>query len=294
MLVIKMKRVLVYLLCLSLLPLLGCVNKADKVDIVATTLPVWEFTQRLCKGTELRVERLVTEDVACLHDYTLKTEQMRLLESADLIIINGAGLEEFLKDALLGRNAVDASRGISLAACEHHPGEHDGHTHDEDPHIWLSPVNARHMSENIYAGLCLKYPQYIDNFEANLADLTRDLDALQAYGELQLQDLSCRELLTFHDGFHYLADSFGLSVVETVEEESGSEASAQTLIHLIGVVNNHYLPSIFTDTNGSISAAQVISRETGATIYTLDMAMAGNSYFDAMYQNIDTLKEALQ
>ena len=38
----------------------------------------------------------------------------------------------------------------------------------------------------------------------------------------------------------------------------------------------------------------VLNRETGAKIYTLDMAMAGNSYFDAMYHNIDTIKEALE
>ena len=43
-----------------------------------------------------------------------------------------------------------------------------------------------------------------------------------------------------------------------------------------------------------VSAAGVISSETGAELVALDMAMAGNSYFEAMYHNIDTLKEALQ
>ena len=78
-----------------------------------------------------------------------------------------------------------------------------------------------------------------------------------------------------------------------MEEESGSEASARELIHLIEITNHHNLPAIFTETNGSPSAAQVISRETGAKIFTLDMAMSGESYFEAMYHNIYTVKEAL-
>ena len=84
-----------------------------------------------------------------------------------------------------------------------------------------------------------------------------------------------------------------VTILEAVEEESGSEASAQELKHLIGVVRENDLPAIFTERNGSTSAAGVISRETGVTVYSLDMAMAGDSYFDAMYRNIDTIKEAL-
>ena len=79
-----------------------------------------------------------------------------------------------------------------------------------------------------------------------------------------------------------------------MEEESGSEASAKELIHLIEEVKHHALPAIFTEKSGSVSAAQIIARETGCGLYTLDMAMASGSYFDAMYHNINTVKEALQ
>ena len=78
-----------------------------------------------------------------------------------------------------------------------------------------------------------------------------------------------------------------------MEEESGSEASAKELIQLITLTREHNLPAIFTEQNGSTSAADILSRETGAKEYILDMAMAGDSYFDAMYRNIDTIKEAL-
>ena len=66
------------------------------------------------------------------------------------------------------------------------------------------------------------------------------------------------------------------------------------LIELIRMTRDHDLPAIFTEANGADSAARIISAETGAEIFILDMAMAGDSYFDAMYHNIDTLKEALE
>ena len=150
------------------------------------------------------------------------------------------------------------------------------------------------MAQNICQGLSQEFPQYRDIFEKNLPDLLADLQDLQDYGEEQLEDLSCRELITFHDGFAYFAQAFDLHIAQAVEEESGSEASAQELIALCNLVRSRRLPALFTERRGSTSAAGIIGRETGASVYTLDMAMAGDSYFAAMYQNIDTLKEALQ
>ena len=63
---------------------------------------------------------------------------------------------------------------------------------------------------------------------------------------------------------------------------------------IIGMVREHEITAIFTEANGSGSAASIISAETGAKVYTLDMAMSGDSWLDAMYHNIDTLKEALE
>ena len=82
--------------------------------------------------------------------------------------------------------------------------------------------------------------------------------------------------------------------LDAIEEESGSEASARELIHLIEEVEYHQLPAVFIEKSGSSSAADIISRETGCSVFTLDMAMSGESYFDAMYHNIDSVKEALQ
>lgn len=285
-----MKNRLIMLLCvLMLLSISGCAAP-QRADIAATTLPVYEFTNRLCLGTDLTVVQLITEPVSCLHDYTLQVDQMQVISSADMVIISGAGLEEFMSDALSSAaQLVDASTGIDL-----HDSHHHDHHDESDPHIWLSPENAKAMAQTICQSLCKKYPQHRTQFTNNLNLLIADLDDLQAYGESALSQLCYRELVTFHDGFSYFAESFDLHIIKAVEEESGSEASAQTLIELIDLVQSHHLPAIFTETNGATSAASIISAETGTSIFTLDMAMSGNSYFESMYRNIDTLQEALQ
>lgn len=289
------KRILLLMLAAMLLS--GCAKAQPRAQIAATTLPVYEFTTRLCEGTGLTVTQLVTEAVSCLHDYSLNVRQVRSVEAAELIVISGAGLEGFMDDLLQDKPVVDSSAGIALIEGGHHhehdEDPHEEHLHEEDPHIWLSPANAKHMAQNIAAGLSDRYPQYAPTFEHNLASLLQELDTLETYAEDALSSLQCRELVTFHDGFAYLADSFGLTILEAVEEESGSEASAAELIHLIREVRRHQLPAVFTESLGSVSAAQIISAETGAAVFELDMAMYGESYFDAMYRNINTLKGAL-
>ena len=277
--------------------LYGCASQPE-AQIAATTLPVYELTERLCEGTDLSVARLVTESVSCLHDYALNVRQVRAVEAAEVVVISGGGMEEFMEDLLEDRQTIDASRGITLLEPEeHHHGEegsHEGHDHEQDPHIWLSPVHAMTMAENICAGLTAQYPQYAGEFDRNLEALTAELEVLHAYGEAELADLSSRDLITFHDGFAYLADCYGLRILRAVEEESGSEASAAELIELIEEVEHHRVPAIFTEVNGSVSAAGIIARETGISVHTLDMAMGSQGYFEAMYHNIDTLKEALE
>lgn len=290
-----MKRLLVLLIAVAVVfGFCCCATTEHEVTVVATTLPVYEFTTRLCDGTDIQVTQLITENISCLHDYTLQVSQMKAVEQADTVILSGAGLEAFMEEIFADKATIDASTDISLI-CDHHSGdEHDDHHHQEDPHIWLAPGNAKIMTKNICHGLSQLYPQYADIFDKNRVDLFADLDKLQQYGYQSLSKCKGSELLTFHDGFGYLAQAFDLKILRAIEEESGREASAAELIELCTLVNEHDLPAIFTEINGSTSAAEIISRETGAKIYQLDMAMGAGGYFAAMYHNIDTLKEALE
>ena len=293
----KIAAILILAMLLSLCP--GCAGNPP-AQIAATTMPVYCFTQWLCRGTGLSVVQLVTEEVSCLHDYTLTVSQMKTIESAQLVILSGAGLEEFMEEALESAQCVaDASEGIALleGGCHHH--EEDGHAHEHshehetDPHIWLDPDNAQIMARNICLALVRQYPEHRAIFEENLASLSGEIDSVKEYAHAQLSGLTSREIITFHDGFTYLAHAFDLEILEAIEEESGSEPSAQELIALIETVEHHDVAAIFTEANGSSSAASVISRETGVPVFVLTMAMSGGSWFDCMYRNIDTLKEAL-
>ena len=291
-----MKKITVLFLAAFLcIALSGCEQPSQGIEIAATTLPVYEFTAALCEGTNIHVSRLITEEVSCLHDYSLQAKQMKTAENADRIIISGAGLEDFLNDVLTDSSKlIDASRNIEIHCGETAHQEHEGHNHEQDAHIWLDPRNAKMMAANICEQLSAAYPQHTETFSNNLLVLNEKFDNLIAYANKELSALTCRELITFHDGFSYMAVAFDLTILHAIEEESGSEVSAEELIEMINIVSEHKIPAIFTEKNSSGAAASIIANETGIRTYVLDMAMSGDSYFTAMYHNLDTLKEALQ
>ena len=289
-----MKRILSFFLAgILLLLCAACAPKERQPDIVATTMPVYTFATALCEGTPLQVGQLVNESISCLHDYTLTVKHMKTLENAALVIISGGGLEDFLEDAIPeDKPVIDASENIHL----HHMEETHSHEHhhDSDPHFWLSIESAEQMATTIYQSLKDKYPIYSDQFDQNMGALQTKFNTLHEYAETNLSELSQRQIITFHDGFSYMAEEFGLSILKSIEEESGNEASAKDLIEICGLVSENALPAIFVEINGSSSAATIIAKETGVKIYCLDMAISGEDYFAAMYNNINTLKEALE
>lgn len=291
------KRLLPIFVALLFCAVTGCNKPNNTPQIAATTLPVYEFTSQLCNGTDICVSQLINENVSCLHNYTLQVNQMRTIESVQVLILSGAGLEDFMGDILETPNIIiDASVNVPVINAENaheHAHSHDhGIDHHCDSHIWLSPANARIMSQNIYNSLVRIFPEHTNRFTENLNILLAEIDTLEQYGTTQLSALACRNLITFHDGFAYFAEAFDLSILKSVEEESGSEVAASELIEIIELVHDYNLPAIFTEKNSSTAAASVIEAETGVSVFELDMAMAGDSYFDAMYYNIDTLKEA--
>ena len=291
-----MKRVLVFFLVIPLLITLlpSCASSSDEYTVVATTLPVYEITKKLFSGTDVQVKQLITENISCLHDYTLHVNQMRALEKAAYIVISGAGLESSIGFAL-SENVIDASVDIPLKEVHNH-SDHTNptdHRHEHDPHFWLNISCFRIMAETVYKKVITLYPTYADVLQHNYLLLEDEITSLESYANNTLQNLKTNQIITFHNGFSYMADCFHLEILKAIEEESGSEASAKELKEIIHIVRMNSLPAIFTEKNGATSAATVISSETGARIYSLDMAISGNSYFDAMYYNINTLKEAL-
>lgn len=306
-----MKKSILLLLLSFLLVLSGCdssqSSQASQGDfqVAATTYPVYLLSQAVTEGVDgVSVSLVIDQEVSCLHDYTLTMQDMRRVEQADVLLINGLGLEDFLEDVLEGRSIIDCSQGITPREPEeddghgHDHGLESDHSHETDPHIWMDPRNAAVMAQNIAQGLAELDPDHADAYLANAEAAAQELTEFREE-MLDLLDGGHYDLITFHDGFGYFADSFGMHLLAAVEEEEGSEASAKTIVEITHLVEENQLPAVFTEVNGSDATALAICRECGIETYPLSMCMSGDgggleAYEAVIRQNIETIMEAYQ
>lgn len=275
--------------------------KENTLNVAAATYPVYLFTTAITEGVDgVSVELMVNQQTSCLHDYTLTIRDMKLVDRADVLVLSGGGLEEFLDAALAQTDApvIDCSAGLDLLPAQE---EHEGHDHggdvrgeEYDPHYWLSRAGAEGMLENIAAGLCGLDPDHAGAYGENLAAA---LDLLA--GDLpDFSGLSCPYLVTFHDGFQYFAADCGLTILKAIEEEEGAEASARDIKEVLELIEAYRLPAIFVEANSSDATARAIAWEAGCQVYTLDLIMSGEGtglqpYLDAMNANYNAISQAL-
>lgn len=301
-----MKKSLLACLTAVCLLLTGCgyggasqAQQSKTLTVACTAWPVYCFTQAVADGADgVDVVPIITDVVSCIHDYTLTVTNMKVIARADLLVINGAGLEENMESALetSGAPVVDASQGVSLLTMI------DDGEEETDPHIWMDPARAQQMVQNICDGLCEADPANEALYRANCDSACQRLQACLKKGREALSGLSCRELINFHDGFSYFAQAFDLTILDAIEEEAGSEASAKDIVRVCDEVETHGLPAIFVEANGSDATAKVIARETGCRIGTLSMIMSDNGsdrsgldyYLWEMDANFNALLEAMQ
>lgn len=302
-----MKRTLISLLLAGVLlgGLTACGASPPEADapftVAAATYPVYLFATAVTRGVEdVQVELIVNQQTSCLHDYTLSIHDMRIIDRADVLVLNGAGLEDFMADALAASGApvIDCSQNVDLLPYEGHEDHdhgYDGHDEDHfDPHLWLSTQAAAAMLQTIASELSA-----LDSGHAG-AYLENCRDALSRLPQPppELTGLERPYLITFHDGFQYLAAETGLTILKAIEEEEGSTASAKDIREILSLIEEYQLPAIFVETNGSDATARAIARETGVAVYTLDMIMSGDGtgiqpYLDAMNANYDAIAQAL-
>ena len=310
------KRIITLLLMLALV-LAGCGSGGSvgaenaRMRVVTTTYPIYLFTSALTRDVDgVVVERLDTGSTSCLHDYTLSVNDMKKLADADVIALNGAGLEDFMDDALATSNAavIDCDQGVDLLpALNSHDVEedhaHDAHDHDHedhdhgdiDPHYWMDPRRAVQMMENLADGLSQADPAHAQDYAraaqsctAQLSGWAEELNDL--FDSARRQEVDFSGLITFHDGFQYFAAAYDLPLLASIEEEAGSEASAKEIVEITDLVKEKGIPVIFTEVNGSDATAQAIRRETGCAVEQLTMIMDGpddqlENYYDALLAN---------
>ena len=296
-------RLLLILTALSL-ALTGCSAQPAEPDstlhILATTYPVYLFTTAVTQDVQgIEVDLLVNAQTSCLHDYTLTVKDMKAIDAAHVIVMSGAGLEDFMADALALSDAdvIDCSQAVELLPTLEHRG-HDGHDHDEeyDPHYWMDPHRAGQAVEHIAGQLSAldadNAGAYAHNCAAALSALER-IDPVRRDGVFPPYPL-----ITFHDGFQYFAHAFGFELVRAIEEEEGATASAREIGEVSALVEERGIAAIFTEVNGPTATARAIARETGCAVAALDMLMSGSGqgigpYIDAITTNLGAIQEVL-
>lgn len=279
----------------------GCKkNLAKQTRYVASCYPVYIIALNLIDGIEgTEVIHMSENHQGCLHDFQIQSEDLKNIEKSSAFIINGAGMENFLKkvtDEIPKIKIIDSSKDIKLLEnnCHHH---HHSHEHEYNPHIWMSIDNYIKQTENIAEGLIESDPENEEKYRKNCEEYILKLKNLKNDITLKLKDVRGKSIITFHEAFPYFANEFGLNIPDVINHDPESEPSAKQISKTINIMKENNINSLFIEPQYKSTAAETISKETGAKIYTLDPAVTGenskDAYIEIMTKNAETLKEAL-
>ncbi|MBE5770117.1 MAG: zinc ABC transporter substrate-binding protein [Clostridiales bacterium] len=299
---LSMKKILCILLVLFFLPL--CPGMAAEKTIVASFYPVYILAANVLDGVEgVKLSSMTAPATGCLHDYQLLTSDMRALSKAEALLINGAGMENFLPDLqkqMPGLAIVDCSQGIELICTEDHAHQdaHHDHEHGEfNAHIWLDPENAVMMVENLVSALSDILPGQAEKIQQNGAAYIARLKTLDEELAAAIAALPRKTIVTFHEAFPYFARAYGLEVAAVVALEPDEPISPRMLSQVVEAVKNAGNPPLFTEPQYDSAALTAIQQETGAAVFELDPMVTGDgaltAYEDTMRKNLSVLQAAL-
>ena len=281
-------------------------EETDKLTVVTSFYPVYLLAQEIVQGAEgIRLENMAQPQTGCLHDYELSISDMKLLETADIFIINGGGMESFLEQALERYpelTVVDTSEGIALLEEEvhhHHDDEEEAeaheheqeHEHEGNSHIWLSPARAAQQAENIAAALS----------EMDQADAAHDDEGANRMADALLQEAAQlnlpegTEAEVFHEGFAYFAELFGMEIASGIFVDEYQVPSAKELTEAADEAREHKIQFFLTAADDGRIYAETLAQETGETITLLDplttAAEGTPSYIERMRRNIQAVAQ---
>ena len=293
-----------------------------KLRVMASFYPMYDFAVKI-GGDYAEVKNMVPAGTEP-HDWEPAAADIRDLEQADLFIYSGAGMEHWAEDVLESLSnqnliSVEASEGIELLPghghedgeehaeehTEEHAEEHSeeaGHDHGEyDPHVWLSPMNAKKEMENIKNAFVEADPLHADYFEENYKTYAGRLDALDGEFKTKLSGLSRKEIVVNHEAFGYLCHAYGLEQLGIAGLSPDEEPDPKKMAEITDFVKEHNVKVIFSEELVSPKVAESVAGETGASVEVLnpleglseEELAAGADYFSVMEENLTKLVEAL-
>lgn len=285
-----MKKILLLFLVLLLTPA-ACLAET----IVTSFYPVWIFTLNLTRGIDgLEVVNLAEPTTGCLHDYELQNSDMVTLSRADVLLINGAGMESFLPvitGAFPDLPVIDASAGITALETG------DGGI---NAHFWLDPRKASVMVTNLAEGLIRLWPQHAGQITANQADYLERLSAVDRTLRTDPEEPVVRSAVVLHEALPYFVLACGVEAAAVVDKEPEEDLSTSELVRLVEFVRGQEPLPLLVRSTEEDRAVGVLAAETGAPVCGLDPMTTGPAdppldyYETVMLQNRLTLLEALK
>lgn len=296
---------------------------AKKLKIIATLFPQYDFVRRI--AGERGEVRLLLPPGAESHSFEPTPADIRDIADADVFIYTGKHMEPWAERLARSSTAehavvVDASRGINIHESDsdddgdsdsdsdheaHAEHEHsDGHDHSSDPHIWLDPVMAGMMADNIGRALAEKDVENAAFYLANARELGADIDKLNDDIAERIAGLPKR-LLVFGDrfAFSWFFTRYGLEWASPYKScTAGSEPGLRAVIDAIALTKREGIKYIYVEDMTTSRMAEVISKESGAGILRvdslhnppLDKQKAGAGYVSIMRENLSVFAKGLE
>lgn len=260
-------------------------NKEDdgKFSIVTTFYPVELIVDNIIKDVETTKSTNISASVGgCVHDYDFTSNDMKKIEKADLIVINGQDMEHFIEKVTTNNKIVDSSSNI--------PNK------DISSHIWMDLDNYISQIKYIGNALCTYDTENADTYTKNMNEYISKVEQLKNSMNIKSQ----QNVAIMHDSFKYYANMGMFNV--TAELFTGHEGnySANELKTFIGKIKETNTQKLFIDNETYEHSKQLIAsiaNETGINIYILDLIVEVNAnqnqYIEKMTNNIKVIKEAV-
>jgi len=329
--VINKRFVLPALAAVAALALAGCAPSDSSADdraagdltVVATTTQVADLTRNVVGDTAgVSVTQLIQPNQSA-HSYDPSVADLTALGEADVLVINGVGLEEWLDDAISASGfdgvTIDSDEGIEIqgiAAGDEHAGdEHAGDETTDDaehsdgggnPHIWTDVSNAETMVATIAAGLSDSEPDLAADFAANATVYTGQLAELDEWIRTNIDSVPAdqRLFVSNHDAFGYFTAAYDVTYVGSIipSFDDNAEPSAAAIDALVAAIKETGVKSVFSEASISPKAADTIASEAGVTVYSGDDALysdslgatgsAGATYIGTQLHNVTLMMES--
>jgi len=296
-----------------------------KVNVVTSFYPLYDFASEI-GGEHVNVINLVPTGVEP-HDWSPKSRDIQNITNAELFVYLGAGFEGWVDDTLGSMKTgakvqvVEASRGITLIEAgedgheEHGEEKQDEHGHEKeakeehdhdhgshDPHVWLSPLNAKRMALTIKDALVQADAAHKAEFEANYNKLAGELDALHNRYKTELAATAKKEIVVTHQSFGYLAKEYGLTQKAIMGMSPDAEPTSKEMKSILQFIKDNQVKYIFFEELVSDKLASTIAKDAGAQTLVLspieglteEQLAQGDNYVSLMEKNLNNLLKALK